>query len=78
MPTVQRPSVVWASVSAEASTANQSAPTSTAVRQQPEQAMEAPTATWRFGQDAGGVSMTRRMSWPCADRVDGSDTCRAR
>ena len=42
VPGRQLPSVVFDSVSAEASTANQSAPTSTAVRQQPAQAIEAP------------------------------------
>src|ERR1700722_18164310 len=42
LPTVHPPSVVHAKVSAEASPANPSASTSTAVKQQPEQAIEAP------------------------------------
>ena len=42
MPGFQSPSWVLSSVSPEASTANQSAPFSTTVRQQPEQAIEAP------------------------------------
>ncbi len=58
---------MWARVSAEASTANQvPGPNSTAVRQQPEQAIEAPSATGGSARNAAGVSMTRRMSWPWA------------
>ncbi len=48
----QVPSVVWDSVSADASTANQSGPSSTAVRQQPEQAIDAPMAIGGSGQGA--------------------------
>ena len=72
-PTVQLPSLVCARVSADASTANQPAPNSTAVRQQPEQAIEAPSATGGSVRNAGGVSMTRRMSSTVANRVDRSD-----
>ncbi len=60
VPGCQVPSTVLDRVSAEASTANQSGPSSTTVRQQPEQAMEAPMAGW----SAQACSMTSRMSRP--------------
>src|ERR1700722_2323166 len=55
-PTVQLPSLVWARVSAEASTANHvgcaPGPNSTAVRQQPEQEIEAPSAAGGSARNA--------------------------
>ena len=62
MPTCQRPSVVLPSVSAEASAANQSAPTSTAVRQQPEQPIEAPIGI--AAVSGQGAAIVSRMSAP--------------
>ena len=63
MPACQRPSVVLLSVSAEASAANQSAPTSTAVRQQPEQPIEAPIGIAAVsGQGAAIVSRMSALS----------------
>ena len=64
MPTAQSPSVVLDSVSAEAVTANQSAPSSMAVRQQPEQAMEAPSGMLAMSAQPAGTPIIRRMSWP--------------
>ena len=61
-PTCQVPIVVHARVSAEASAANQSGPSSTAVRQQPEHAMDAPRAMEAVS--GHGASITRRMSRP--------------
>ena len=69
-PTRQVPSVVFDSVSAEALTANQSAPTSIAVRQQPEQEMEAPMGM--FPVSGQGAPMTRRMSLPAPRGFDGA------
>src|SRR5579875_3642417 len=64
VPAFQRPSVVRASVSAEACTANQSLPTSMTVRQQPEQAIEAPSGM--AAVSGHGAAMTRRISCPAA------------
>src|SRR5215471_12950890 len=58
-----RPSVVLRSVSAEASAANQSAPTSIAVRQQPEQPIEAPMGIAAVS-DQGAVIASRISALP--------------
>ena len=72
---VHEPSVVQARVSAEASTAKLSALTSTAVRQQPEQAIEAPSAIdagirpWRRDDETHILAV--------ANRLDGADGAKA-
>ena len=67
VPACQRPSVVLPSVSAEASAANQSAPTSTAVRQQPEQPIEAPIGI--AAVSGQGAAIVSRMSAPSPSGV---------
>src|SRR5256885_14522161 len=61
-PSFQSPRWVLSSDSPEASTANQSAPFSITVRQQPEQAIEAPITT---GFMSCLVRMTKRRSPAC-------------
>ena len=65
------PSVVLLSVSAEASTANQSAPTSTAVRQQPEQAIEAPIAIAAVSGQGAAIDQPHVRA--VAEGRDGAD-----
>ena len=64
MPSRQPPSVVSPRVSAETSTEKSSSPKATTVRQQPEQAMEAPRATLERPGQSGGKPMVKRASLP--------------